>query len=144
MNNNERFLPLGSVVLLKNATKRLMITGYCAYDKSNQDKAYDYCGCLYPEGILTSDQLALFNNNQIAKVFYMGYSDEEDKEFKLKLYQTLGQLKNGQNLTQSMQNMNVPTNNSQNLETDNTAKMNNGQVTNSRSPINVQANNSER
>lgn len=85
MNNRINFLPIGTVVLLKGATKRLMITGYCSYDKSNQSKAYDYCGCLYPEGIITSDELALFDNSQIEKVFFMGYSDDEDKEFKNKL-----------------------------------------------------------
>ena len=92
MNSKINFLPLGTVVLLKGGTKRLMITGYCAYDKSNQSKAYDYCGCLYPEGIITSDQMALFDNVQIEKVFFMGYSDDEDKQFKNKLIQSISQI----------------------------------------------------
>lgn len=92
MNNKINFLPLGTIVLLKGGSKRLMITGYCAYDKANQGKFYDYSGCLYPEGIISSDQLALFNNSQIEKVFYMGYSDEEDKQFKNKLTQSVMQI----------------------------------------------------
>ncbi len=96
MNNTGRFLPLGTVVILKGATKRLMITGYCAFDKSNTKKAFDYCGCLYPEGIISSDQLALFDNNQIEKVFFMGYSDDEDKEFKNKLISSINQVVNNQ------------------------------------------------
>ena len=99
MNNNNtkfNFLPLGTIVLLKGGSKRLIITGYCAYDKSNQTKAYDYCGCLYPEGVITSDQLALFDNAQIEKVFFVGYSDEEDKQFKNKLIQSITQVNNEQ------------------------------------------------
>lgn len=92
MNKKIDFLPIGTVVLLKGATKRLMITGYCSYDKSNQTKAYDYCGCLYPEGIISSDQLALFDNAQIDKVFYNGYFDNEAKEFKVKLVSSVNQV----------------------------------------------------
>ena len=39
MNNNlGRFLPLGTVVLLKGAKKRLMITGFCSFDEEKKDK----------------------------------------------------------------------------------------------------------
>lgn len=100
MNNKINFLPLGTVVLLKGATKRLMITGYCAYDKSNNSKLYDYTGCLYPEGVISSDQNALFNTSQIEKVFFMGYSDAEDKQFKAKLIQSVMQANNATNNVQ--------------------------------------------
>ncbi len=86
------FLPLGSVVLLSGAKKRLMVTGYCAYDKGDQSKTYDYCGCLYPEGVISSSQMALFNHNQIEKVYFMGYTDEEDIKFKQNLYEALREL----------------------------------------------------
>jgi len=90
MNNNYgKFLPIGTVVLLKDATKKLMITGFCSYDLEKKEKAYDYTGCLYPEGIITSKQMALFDHNQIEKVFYLGYSDDEEKEFKKKLVEEL-------------------------------------------------------
>lgn len=86
MNNNYgKFLPIGTVVLLKNAKKRLMITGFCAYDEEKKDKAYDYTGCLYPEGIISSKQMALFNHSQIDKIYFLGYSDQEEKQFKQKL-----------------------------------------------------------
>ena len=35
----EKFLPIGTVVLLKNGTKRLMITGFCAVEKEKEDAA---------------------------------------------------------------------------------------------------------
>ncbi len=86
MNNNlGRFLPLGTVVLLKGAKKRLMITGFCSFDEEKKDKMYDYTGCLYPEGIITSKQMALFDHSQIEKIFYLGLRDNEEIEFKKKL-----------------------------------------------------------
>lgn len=86
MNNNlGKFLPIGTVVLLKGAKKRLMITGFCSFDEAKKDKAYDYTGCLYPEGIISSKQMALFNHSQIEKVYHLGLRDEEEKQFKQKL-----------------------------------------------------------
>lgn len=85
----DKFLPLGSIVLLKGATKRLMITGFCVTPNDNKNVIYDYSGCLYPEGIISTDQVALFNHDQIDKIYMVGYSDEEEKEFKTKLVSTL-------------------------------------------------------
>lgn len=79
----EKYLPIGTVVILKGATKRLMISGFCAIDNSNKDKIWDYSGCIYPEGFLTSDQICLFDHDQIEKIYHIGLSnDEEEKEFK--------------------------------------------------------------
>jgi len=81
----EKFLPLGSVVLLKNATKRLMITGFYVKADENDEKTYDYVGCLYPEGVISSKENCVFNHEQIDKIFFIGYSDDEEKRFKEKL-----------------------------------------------------------
>lgn len=100
-NNYGKFLPIGTVVLLKEAKKRLMITGFCSYDESKKDKAFDYTGCLYPEGIISSKQMALFDHSQIEKIFYLGYSDDEDKSFKKAMVEELNKMieqqKNAQN-----------------------------------------------
>ena len=78
----EKFLPIGTVVMLKGGTKRIMITGYCMIDKkSNNNKLFDYCGCLFPEGMVSSEQTGLFDHSQIEKVYYMGFQDEEQKKF---------------------------------------------------------------
>lgn len=97
MINNEKFLPLGTVVLLNDAIKRLMIIGYCAFDEVKKDKAYDYIGCLYPEGVISSKQMALFNHSQIQKIDYTGYSDEESKKFNEVLNESISQIMNGKN-----------------------------------------------
>ncbi|NBH71635.1 DUF4176 domain-containing protein [Clostridiaceae bacterium] len=76
-------LPIGSVVLLKNASKRLMICGRIQVDlSSGEQKVYHYSGCLYPEGLLDPNKLYLFNNGDIDKVFYLGMQDEEEFKFR--------------------------------------------------------------
>ena len=80
-----KYLPLGSVVMLENATKKLMITGFYVMPGNGNGKQYDYCGCLYPEGMISSNKTAIFNHDQIKKIFAIGYSDEEEKEFKEKM-----------------------------------------------------------
>lgn len=93
MNNNYgKFLPVGTVVLLKGAKKRLMITGFCSFDEQKKDKAYDYTGCLYPEGIISSKQMALFDHNQIEKIYHLGLSDDEEKAFKSNLIKELNNI----------------------------------------------------
>lgn len=71
------YLPIGSVVLLKEAKKRLMVYG--RQIKSRTDgKKYDYIGCLYPEGYLSSDDVMLFNHDQIQMVYFIGFQDLEE------------------------------------------------------------------
>ena len=83
--NREKYLPIGSVVLLKEAKKRVMVTGFVAQSQETGNKVFDYMGCLYPEGIISSEQNLLFNHDQIDKIFYLGYSDEEWIEVHSKL-----------------------------------------------------------
>lgn len=81
MNNRvDNFLPIGTVVLMKNATKKIMITGYAA-KSSEYDNLWDYTGCLWPEGTLSSDKNLLFNHKDISKIFYSGYVTDEQKDF---------------------------------------------------------------
>ncbi len=93
----ENFLPIGSVVLLKGAKKRLMITGYCLTDKNDNNKKYDYCGCLYPEGIVDANKIALFNHSQIDKVYFIGMQDVEEYIVKKKIDKILSQKDNVNN-----------------------------------------------
>ena len=94
MNNNsnnefkKEFLPIGTVVLLQNGTHRVMITGFCVIGEENGDM-FDYTGVMYPEGMLNSQQSLVFNHKQIKKVFAIGYSDQEEKDFKKELLKTL-------------------------------------------------------
>ena len=88
----EKYLPIGTVVLLKGGTKRAMITGFCSVAQENKEKIYDYSGCVYPEGYLSSNQVCLFDHDQIEKIFFVGYEDEEEKEFKDRLNKVIASL----------------------------------------------------
>lgn len=89
MDNNieigEKYLPIGTVVMLKGGSKRAMITGFCSISSEDKTKVYDYSGCIFPEGYLSSNQVCLFDHNQIEKVYFKGLVDDEEKQFKLKL-----------------------------------------------------------
>ena len=75
----EKFLPIGTVVLLKTGTKKIMITGFLPVAKDKT--VYDYSACLFPEGIISNKQTAVFNHDQIAEVIQEGYSNEETAQF---------------------------------------------------------------
>lgn len=73
-------LPIGSVVILKEGTKRIMVIGYSCID-INTSQTYDYSACLYPEGLLSSDKILMFNHDQIEKVDYIGFLNLEAQLF---------------------------------------------------------------
>ncbi|MBQ6497430.1 MAG: DUF4176 domain-containing protein [Bacilli bacterium] len=86
----EKFLPIGTVVILKGGRRELMIMSYCVmpdgqgYDKNGEidvnGKMFDYGACFYPEGMLTSDQMFVFNHDQIEKICFKGYETDAQKE----------------------------------------------------------------
>lgn len=75
----EHILPIGTVVLLKGAIKKLVIIGILqkAADSGQQ---YDYMGVLYPEGFLKPEMTFLFNHDDITDVIFRGYENPERKE----------------------------------------------------------------
>lgn len=77
----KKYLPLGSVVLMKEAKKRVMITGYAVKSPESGDKLWDYIGCLWPEGMISSDKNLLFDHENIQQIFAVGYVDPEQKKF---------------------------------------------------------------
>ena len=86
MINYEKYLPLGTVLMLKKGKHRVMVVGYCAKIEAVKDAPfYDYIGCLFPEGIFTSEQTLVFNHSDIDKVYHIGFSDDETKKFDFKL-----------------------------------------------------------
>lgn len=80
----EKFLPLGTIVLLNGGEKKLMIAGF-AVSSADDNKTYDYLGCLYPEGVISNDQNLVFNHDQIVQIVSMGFDSEENREFQAKL-----------------------------------------------------------
>lgn len=75
----KKYLPLGSVVTLKKAEKKLMIIGR---SQICNDEKYDYSGCLFPEGYLGKDKLYVFNNDDIKDLYYIGMQNDEEFTFR--------------------------------------------------------------
>ena len=76
----DKYLPIGSVVLLKNGSKRVMIYGRKQIHIET-NKEWDYLACLYPEGNINEEFMYLFNHDQIDKVYFLGYRDDEELQF---------------------------------------------------------------
>lgn len=76
----KELLPIGSVVLLEEGQKRLMIYGVRQTEQETQEE-YDYIGVVYPEGNMGQGTQFLFNHDQIKEVYFKGYNDEERQDF---------------------------------------------------------------
>jgi hypothetical protein len=87
MKNEEQYkglLPLGSVVLLKGAYKKLVVYGRKQVH-IDTNKVYDYLGVMFPEGYIDPDYCFLFNHEDIEVVKYVGYLNDEEKDFQILL-----------------------------------------------------------
>ena len=78
------YLPIGSVVLVKEANKKVMIVGI-NQKQVDTGAMWDYSACLYPEGVLDPQKLYLFNNEQIDSLYFIGFQDTEGLAFRAKL-----------------------------------------------------------
>ena len=79
MNVNE-LLPIGSIVLLEGAEKKLMIFGV-GLTQLEENKDFDYIGVVYPEGNMGEGSQFLFNHSDIEEIVFRGYEDEERDNF---------------------------------------------------------------
>jgi hypothetical protein len=77
----EKYLPIGTVVLLTNGTKKVMVTGYLPIDIEADNKMYDYTGCLFPEGVIIDSETLAFNHDQIQEIVFEGLNNDESAEF---------------------------------------------------------------
>lgn len=76
----KEYLPLGSVITLKNGSKRLMIVGRLQNQIGSND-IYDYAAVLWPEGLVDSKHFYLFNQEDLDKLYYIGLQDMEEFQF---------------------------------------------------------------
>ena len=99
----ERFLPIGTVVMLKGGKKELMIINYCiiptgmVFENKKQvpstGKLYDYGACTYPEGVLGNNRILAFNHDQIEKIIHMGYISDQSEAISARLNEGYDKLK---------------------------------------------------
>ncbi|GHU50672.1 hypothetical protein AGMMS49975_02170 [Clostridia bacterium] len=53
-------------------------------EKDGEEFIWDYSGCYFPEGHMGGDTTYLFNADQIERVYFIGFQDEEQFGFKVK------------------------------------------------------------
>lgn len=78
-------LPIGTVVLLKNSAKKLIIIGSKQVADTNEKQVYDYMGVFFPEGYISSYFCFLFNGEDINDVVFIGYINDEYRKYTEKI-----------------------------------------------------------
>jgi len=76
-----KWLPIGSVVVLKGGNKPLMIYGRKQFN-SRTGHEFDYVACFYLEGNFSADYNIFFNKEDIDKVLFKGYENELEFEMR--------------------------------------------------------------
>ena len=85
----KELIPIGSVVLLKQGTKPIMVYGRKhPVQEESGTKIYDYVACPYPEGYLLNAISFFFDHSKIDKILHMGYINEDEKYLKIELLST--------------------------------------------------------
>jgi hypothetical protein len=74
MVTKDDWLPVGSIVMLADAERPIMVAGYMAKDGIT-NRYYDYLGYPYPEG--RQDRDYFFDKSMIEKVLLVGYLDAD-------------------------------------------------------------------
>ena len=74
-------LPVGTVVLLKGATKKTVIMGILQVNEEEENKLYEYLGVPYPEGYMGRGTTYLFNREDINDIVFTGYDNPERQGF---------------------------------------------------------------
>jgi hypothetical protein len=83
---NGQMLPLGSIVYLKEGKQKIMILNRGSIvAQDGQDVIFDYMGGLYPLGF-DVEHVYYFNAENIDKIIFEGFKDEEEERF-LTLYE---------------------------------------------------------
>lgn len=78
-----KFLPIGSVVVLNGGEMKVMITGRQQI-RTTDNTEFDYVGCIYPDGV-DGENVLLFNAEDIVLVLFIGYQDLDELNYKLTL-----------------------------------------------------------
>lgn len=79
---------IGSIIYLKEGSQKLMIINRGPIiEMDNQRYIFDYSACKYPVGVV-EDEIYYFNEENIDKVIFEGYSDEDETRFQ-ELYEDM-------------------------------------------------------
>lgn len=88
-----KFLPLGTVVIIEGGVKKFVILARGAFASIKGEQRYfDYGACTYPEGVI-GDAMIYFNHEDIRKIVYEGYRDEDEELMQENLKKNIAMLK---------------------------------------------------
>ncbi len=76
---------IGTIVLLKEGERKIMILNRGALRENEEEgeiEYFDYSGCIYPVGLDPQVPMIYFNEENIAKIIYEGYTDAEEERRK--------------------------------------------------------------
>ena len=77
---NIDYLPLGTICNIeKKPNSNIMIIGY---SMNIGEEHYDYCGVVHPIGVISRINMLFFNHDDIEKIIFEGFKDEEYEESK--------------------------------------------------------------
>jgi len=83
----KKYLPIGSVVGLKDDSRRLLIIGRQLFSETNQ-VVRDYAALQYPNGFTDAkEKFILFDEKDIDVVYHYGYVDEKEMQLDKLLYE---------------------------------------------------------
>ena len=74
----QKYMPIGTVVKLKNVGESYMIIGFKSVDSLGENK--DYMACLYPNGLGENNPFYCFNHEDIERIYHIGYFDMKGKK----------------------------------------------------------------
>jgi len=76
----KEYLPIGSVVVLKEGNKKIMIYGRRQM-AADSGEIYDYVACFYPEGNISPEYTFMFNHGEVGEIVFRGYADKDEEQF---------------------------------------------------------------
>ena len=76
--DNEKVFTNRIYCTFKNGNKKIMIYGRRQIQVTS-GKIFDYVACFYPEGNVNEEYTFLFNHEEVDKVIFKGYSNEEEE-----------------------------------------------------------------
>lgn len=79
MEGIDKYLPLGTIVFVKNDIVMRTIVGYLSKNENNEIK--DYTTIPFPYGLMAPEIINYYNHEDIEQIIYMGYKNKDFEVF---------------------------------------------------------------
>ena len=80
---NEKILPLGTVVTLKNGdgSKLMIVTRASIVEDNGKEVYFDYGSVLIPQGMVSPESVYFFNKENVGEVLFKGFENDAEIQF---------------------------------------------------------------